>query len=56
VVGDVAERFAPARHQADTVPSRWQVMFTGPDARPYVADFVWGLLQAVEANGGAATG
>jgi hypothetical protein len=53
VVGDVAERFAPARHQADTVPSRWQVTFTGPDARPYVADFVWGLLQAVEARGTA---
>jgi hypothetical protein len=48
VVGDVAERFAPAHHQADTLPSRWQVTFSTPGARSYVAHFVWGLLQAVE--------
>jgi hypothetical protein len=50
VVGDVADRFAPAEHQADTVPSRWQVGFEA-DARPYVAHFVWGLLQTVEGPG-----
>src|SRR4051812_46643597 len=51
VVSDVAERFAPARHQADTLPSRWQVAFSAPEtdeARAYVAHFVWGLLQTVE--------
>jgi hypothetical protein len=52
VVSDVAERFPPVRHRADTVPSRWQVCFTAPGAgaapRPYVAHFVWGLLQTVE--------
>ncbi|MGI8329261.1 hypothetical protein ACRYCC_04805 [Actinomadura scrupuli] len=56
VVGDVAARFAPAGHRADNVPSRWQVTFSAPGgdgdggdgARPYVAHFVWGLLQAVE--------
>ncbi|MFB9837737.1 hypothetical protein [Actinoallomurus acaciae] len=53
VVSDVATRFAPARHQADTVPSRWQVGFTAPGERPrsYVAHFVWGLLQTVEEDG-----
>jgi hypothetical protein len=51
VVGDVAERFAPAEHQADTVPSRWQVSFE-EGSRPYVAHFVWGLLQAVEGQAG----
>src|SRR3569833_356700 len=53
VVGDVAERFAPARHQADTVPSRWLVSFSAPGEdgpRPYVAHFVWGLLQPVESQ------
>jgi hypothetical protein len=51
VVSDVAARFAPAQHQADTVPSRWHVTFSAPDcdgARSYVAHFVWGLLQTVE--------
>lgn len=54
VVGDVAERFAPARHHADTLPSRWQVSFSAPGEegpRAYVAHFVWGLLQAVEDPG-----
>ncbi len=46
VVGDVAERFAPAEHHADTLPSRWQVSFTA-QGDAYVAHFVWGLLQAV---------
>jgi hypothetical protein len=53
VVGDVADRFAPAEHQADTLPSRWQVHFTAPGPEgtgPYVAHFVWGLLQTVEAD------
>jgi hypothetical protein len=31
VVSDVAERFAPVRHQADTLPSRWQVTFSAPE-------------------------
>lgn len=51
VVADVAERFAPVRHQAETVPSRWHVVFAAADRgrrRSYVAHFVWGLLQAVE--------
>jgi hypothetical protein len=53
VVSDVATRFAPVRHQADTVPSRWEVGFSAPDpggggSRAYVAHFVWGLLQTVE--------
>ncbi|WP_460339206.1 hypothetical protein [Actinoallomurus acanthiterrae] len=51
VVNDVAERFAPVRHQAESVPSRWHVTFSAPDGgrrRSYVAHFVWGLLQAVE--------
>jgi hypothetical protein len=51
VVGDVAAGFAPVQHRADTVPSRWHVTFSAPDgdgARPYVAHFVWGLLQTVE--------
>jgi hypothetical protein len=56
VVGDVARLFAPVRHQADTLPSRWQVAFSVPDGsapdgdgvRHYVAHFVWGLLQTVE--------
>jgi hypothetical protein len=50
-VSDVADRFAPAEHQADTLPSRWQVAFTTTDSgrpRAYVAHFVWGLLQTVE--------
>ncbi|WP_433172028.1 hypothetical protein [Actinoallomurus sp. CA-150999] len=51
VVNDVAERFAPVQHQAETVPSRWHVAFSTPDGdgrRSYVAHFVWGLLQTVE--------
>lgn len=49
VIGDVAARFASARHEADTTPSRWHVIFSsgGDDAHTHVAHFVWGLLQAV---------
>lgn len=51
VVSDVAGRFPAAEHQADTLPSRWQVAFSSADSgesRAYVAHFVWGLLQTVE--------
>ncbi|MBC6458989.1 hypothetical protein [Actinomadura sp. HBU206391] len=49
VVGDVAMRFAPVQHHADTVPSRWHVVFSPADGAPSrVAHFVWGLLQTVE--------
>src|SRR3569833_248380 len=47
VVSDVAERFAPVRHRAETVPSRWEVGFSS-GTQGYVARFVWGLLQTVE--------
>jgi hypothetical protein len=50
VVGDLAGRFAPVQHHADTVPSRWHVVFSSAadGARSRVAHFVWGLLQTVE--------
>ncbi|MEV0401492.1 hypothetical protein [Actinoallomurus sp. NPDC050550] len=59
VVNDVAERFAPVRHQAESVPSRWHVIFSAPDGgrrRSYAAHFVWGLLQAVEELPGCVLG
>ncbi|HEY5356983.1 MAG TPA: hypothetical protein VIJ82_04745 [Streptosporangiaceae bacterium] len=49
VVGDLEHAFGAARHHDDDAPSRWAVTFTADDgqgvARPYLARFVWGLLQ-----------
>jgi hypothetical protein len=52
VVGDLEHGYARVRHRTPDPPSRWATEFAAPDqdgvTRPYVARFVWGLLQVVE--------
>jgi len=55
VIGDVERAFAPVKHREGSAPSRWTTLLTvpGEDGAPLTAtaEFVWGLLQAVNVDG-----
>ncbi|RPF40429.1 hypothetical protein EDD96_4189 [Streptomyces sp. Ag109_G2-6] len=51
-VDEVARAFAPARPMEGTAPTRWRLAFSA-SGRALVAEFTYGLLQRVQAEGEA---